>query len=175
MYQSVNPEFNPRAITGLRDRLNHFQDNVAHWWNHTSLSFEHGFALAILTTVFSSVQFSSVQSLWCASLVAQMVKNLPAILETGVQSLGWEDPLEEGMAPTPLFLPGESTWTEEPGGLQSDGVSKSGTQLIDLAQQTVTRIRYFTFKNISPKHFSVIKFVTMNTTVDIRIKITKYA
>ena len=60
VYQSVNPEFNPGAITGLRDRLNHFQDNVAHWWNHTSLSFEHGFALAILTTVFSSVQFSSV-------------------------------------------------------------------------------------------------------------------
>ena len=96
-----------------------------------------------------------------------MVKNLPAILETGVQSLGWEDPLEEGMAPTPLFLPGESTWTEEPGGLQSHGVSKSGTQLIDLAQQTVTWIRFFTFKKISPKHFSVIKFVTMNTTVDI--------
>ena len=33
-----------------------------------------------------------------ASLVAQMVKNLPAMQETGVQSLGWEDPLEKGMA-----------------------------------------------------------------------------
>ena len=40
--------------------------------------------------------------------VAQMVKNLPAgIQETWVQSLGWEDPLEKGMAPTPVFLPGE--------------------------------------------------------------------
>ena len=36
-------------------------------------------------------------------------------------TLGWEDPLEEGVAPTPVFLPGESPWTEEPGGLQSMG------------------------------------------------------
>ena len=43
-----------------------------------------------------------------ASLVAQMVKNLPAVWETWVQCLGWEDPLEEGMATTPVFLPGES-------------------------------------------------------------------
>ena len=42
-----------------------------------------------------------------ASLVAQMVKNLPAMQETWVRSLHQEDPLEEGMEPTPLFLPGE--------------------------------------------------------------------
>ena len=40
-----------------------------------------------------------------ASLVAQMVKNLPAVWETQVQSLGWEDPLE--WQPTPVFLPGD--------------------------------------------------------------------
>ena len=34
-------------------------------------------------------------------------------------TLGWEDPLEEGMATPPVFLPGESPWTEEPGRLQS--------------------------------------------------------
>ena len=45
--------------------------------------------------------------LW-AALVAQMVKNLPAIQETQVRSLGWEDSLEEGMATSPVFLPGES-------------------------------------------------------------------
>ena len=39
--------------------------------------------------------------------------------ETWVWSLGWEDPLEKGMQPTPVFLPGESPWLEEPGGLQS--------------------------------------------------------
>ena len=42
-----------------------------------------------------------------------------------VRSLGWEDPLEEGIQPTPVFLPGESSWTEEPGGLQSTGLQKS--------------------------------------------------
>ena len=46
--------------------------------------------------------------------VVQMVKNPPAMWETWVQSLGWENPLEEGMATHPAFLPGESPWTEEP-------------------------------------------------------------
>ena len=39
--------------------------------------------------------------------MAQMVKDLPPTQETQVQSLGWEDPLEKGMVPTPVFLPGE--------------------------------------------------------------------
>ena len=57
-----------------------------------------------------------------ASLVAQMVKNLPAMWETWVQSLGWEDPLEEGMATHTSILAWihgdrESPWTEEPGRL----------------------------------------------------------
>ena len=42
-----------------------------------------------------------------ASLVAQLVKNLPAVQQTWVQSLGWEDPLEKGKATTPIFWPGE--------------------------------------------------------------------
>ena len=53
--------------------------------------------------------------------MAQKVKNPPAMQETWVQPLGWEDPLEEGMQPTQVFWPGESPWTEEPGGLQSLG------------------------------------------------------
>ena len=56
-----------------------------------------------------------------ASLVAQMVKNLPAMWETLVRALGWEDPLEEDMETHSVFLPGESLWTEEPCGLQSIG------------------------------------------------------
>ena len=43
-----------------------------------------------------------------ASLVAQMARDLPAMWETSILFLGWEDPLEEGMAITPVFLPGES-------------------------------------------------------------------
>ena len=42
-----------------------------------------------------------------ASLVAQLVKNPPAMWETWVRSLGWEDPLEKGKAATPVFWPGE--------------------------------------------------------------------
>ena len=47
-----------------------------------------------------------LQHSW-ASLVAQMVKNPPAMQETWVRSLGWEDSLEQGMQPTPVLLPGE--------------------------------------------------------------------
>ena len=62
-----------------------------------------------------------------ASLVAQMVKNLLAMLETWVQSLGWDGPLEEGMA-THSILAWRILWTEEPGGLQSM-ITKSQTQM----------------------------------------------
>ena len=61
-----------------------------------------------------------------ASPVAQSVMNLPAAQETWVRSLGWEDSLEEGMRHTPVFLPGESPWTEEPGRLQSMGLQTAG-------------------------------------------------
>ena len=53
-------------------------------------------------------------------------KNLPAMRETCIQSLGWEGSLEEGMATTPVFLPGESPWKEEPGYLQSMGLQRVG-------------------------------------------------
>ena len=56
-----------------------------------------------------------------ASLVAQTVKNLPAMLEIQVQSLGWEDPLEEEMATHSNILAWRIQWTEELGGLQSTG------------------------------------------------------
>ena len=55
-----------------------------------------------------------------------MVKNLPAMQETQVQSLGWEDPLEEGMATHPSFLAWSIPWTEEPGGLESIGSQRVG-------------------------------------------------
>ena len=56
-----------------------------------------------------------------ASLVAQMVKNLPAIQETRVRSLNWEDPLEMGLTIYSSILAWRISWTEEPGGLQSMG------------------------------------------------------
>ena len=59
-------------------------------------------------------------------LVAQMVKNLPAMQETCIQSLGWEDPLEEGMASHSSSLVWRIPWTEEPGGLQSTESQRVG-------------------------------------------------
>ena len=59
-----------------------------------------------------------------ASLVAQPVKNLPAMQETWVPSLGWEDPWRREWQPTPVFMPGESPLTKEPVGLQSFGLQK---------------------------------------------------
>ena len=50
-----------------------------------------------------------------ASLVAQTVKNLPAMQEIWVQSLGWEDPLENGMATHSNIFAWRIPWTEEPG------------------------------------------------------------
>ena len=57
--------------------------------------------------------------------------NLPAIWETQVRSLGWEDPLEKGMATHSSILAWRIPWTEEPGRLQSMGSQKSQTQLSD--------------------------------------------
>ena len=56
-----------------------------------------------------------------ASLVAQTVKNPLAMWETWVQSLGWEDPLEESMATHTSTFAWRIPWTEDPGGLQSMG------------------------------------------------------
>ena len=55
------------------------------------------------------------------SLVAQMIKNLPAVQETRVRSLGWEDPLEKGMATHSSILAWRIPWTEELGRLQFTG------------------------------------------------------
>ena len=55
-----------------------------------------------------------------------MVKNLPVMQETWVQSLGWEDLLEEGMATHSSVFAWRIPWTEEPGGLQSMGSQRLG-------------------------------------------------
>ena len=56
-----------------------------------------------------------------ASLVAQLAENPPAMRETWIQSLGWEDPLEEGMAIPCSILAWRIPWIEEPDRLQSVG------------------------------------------------------
>ena len=75
-----------------------------------------------------------------ASLVAQLVKNLPAVQETWVQSLGWEDPLENKMATHSSTLAWKISWTEEPGGLQS-----MGSQRIGHDRATNTYLHFLTY------------------------------
>ena len=71
------------------------------------------------------LQCIELSSCW-ASLVARMLKHLPAKKETPVPSLGWEDSLEKEMATHSSILTWKIPWTEEPGGLQST-VTKSLT------------------------------------------------
>ena len=71
-----------------------------------------------LTSLFSDIYW--------ASLVAQMLKKMPAVQESQVQSLGGEDPLEKGMTTHLSILAWRIPWTEEPGGLQSMGSQRVG-------------------------------------------------
>ena len=71
-----------------------------------------------MTVLYVDLCFGSQQD---ASLVAQLVKNPPAMQETWVRSLGQEDPLEKEMAIRSSILAWKIPWTEEPGGLQSMG------------------------------------------------------
>ena len=87
--------------------------------------------LCVLTKedIIMPLQAIDLNSWWrsdWASPVAQMVKTLPAVWETQVQSLGWEDPLEKGMATDSSILAWRIPWTEEPGGLQSTGSQRLG-------------------------------------------------
>ena len=59
-------------------------------------------------------------------MMVQLVKNPPAVQETLVRSLGWEDPLEEDMATHSSILAWRIPWTEESGGLQSRGSQRDG-------------------------------------------------
>ena len=88
------------------------------------------FVPPILSGYPSGLPLAHTASLWNqlgASLVAQMVNNLPAMWETQVPSLGQEDPLEKGITTHSSVLAWRIPWTEEPEGLQSMGCKKSDT------------------------------------------------
>ena len=70
-----------------------------------------------------------------------MVKNLPAMQETPVQSLGWEDPLEKEMATHSSILAWTTPWTEEPDMLQSMGSQRVRHDLAT-AQQQHSKLKY---------------------------------
>ena len=73
------------------------------------------------------------------SLVTQRIKRLPAMQETRVRSLGWEDPLEKEMATHSSTPAWRIPWTEEPGGLQSTGL-QSRTRLSDFTSLYFTSL-----------------------------------
>ena len=70
--------------------------------------------------------------------MAPMVKNLPAMLETRVQSLGWEESLQKEMATHSSILAWEVPWTEEPGRLQSMGSQRVRHDLGTKQQHNIT-------------------------------------
>ena len=71
-------------------------------------------------------QISNYDNLANSDGMAQSVKNLPAMQETWVWSLGWEDPLEKEMATHSGILAWRIPWTEKPGGLRSMGLKRAG-------------------------------------------------
>ena len=82
------------------------------WIRHTSRGYHGMLERHVFTTLLTLLK---------ASLLVQMVKNLPAMQETWVQPLGWEDPLEKGKATHSSILAWKIPWTEGPGGIQSMG------------------------------------------------------
>ena len=121
---------------------------LSQWWNPTisssvtffsfcfqsspaSGSFPMCVCLCVYNFCIHLPKSEPVQSIFFPrSLVAHTVKNLSAMQETPVWSLGWEDTLEEGMATHSSILAWRIPWTDEPGGLQSTGL-QSHTQLSD--------------------------------------------
>ena len=88
------------------------------WKFHHQLTETGGLTWYFPSFTTACIFVSSHTVLW-ASLVAQMVKNLPGMRETWVRSLGQKDPLEKGMATHSSILAWRIPWMEEPGGLQS--------------------------------------------------------
>ena len=86
--------------------------------------------------------------------MAQMVKDPPAIQKTWIPSLGWEDPLEEGMATHSSILAWRILWTEEPGGLQSMGSQRLRH---DWVTNTVYRVNLRLSSYLSHKSIFILK------------------
>ena len=83
--------------------------------------------------------------------VAQTVKNLLVMQETWVRSLNWEDPQVQGVQPSPVFLPGESPWTDEPGGYSPWCCKESDmTEQLSTAQHRTKKISKSVWRHERP-------------------------
>ena len=94
--------------------------------NHSSLKTQENVLYHSKSIIIGSKTNSNFLISSRTSLMARMVKNLPAMRETWVHSLGWEDPLEEGMGTPSGIFAWRSPGTKEPGGLQSTGEQRVG-------------------------------------------------
>ena len=97
-----------------------FQASVLEWG---AIAFS---TRSLSPSLFCGVALTFLNTILKASLVAQMVKPLPAVRETWVRSLGWKDPLEKEMATHSSILAWRIPGTEEPGGLPSMGSHRVG-------------------------------------------------
>ena len=95
---------------------------------------------------FFSKKISFLLEYSWASLVAQTVKSLPAMKEMQVQSPGWQDLLEKGMATHSSILAWRIQWAEEPGGLQSTGLQRVGHNWATNNTYTVDLQCYVSFR-----------------------------
>ena len=114
--------------------VSNFKDNAAPlpapqwwWWFALSCKTPHCFTSSPTLTTLRRLYFGH-SSRW-TSLATQLVKNLPAVQETWVQSLDLEEPLEKEMATHSIILAWEVLWTEEPDGLQSTSWTRLRTKL----------------------------------------------
>ena len=103
------------------------------WFLHMQTDPRVSSRITILGTLWTHRVLGTKGWIWervcpwaCASQVAQLIKNLPAMQETQIWSLGWEDPLEKDMATHSSILAWRIPWTEEPGRLQSMGLQRVG-------------------------------------------------
>ena len=104
-----------------------------------------------------------------------MVKNLPAMRKTWVRSLGWEDPVEEGMVTHSSVLAWRFPWTEEPGGLQSTGLQRAGH--ICATKRNATTVLYTQESSCEPGilcNQTEKSFIFKKFGIQIIAQITKY-
>ena len=126
---------------------------VIFWYSDYLVFVQNSYISWLLSYLFVAVLHSYLRGYLrpLASLVAQTIKILPAVWEAWVQSWIGKIPWRKARQTTPVFLPGESPWTEEPGGLQSkgswvQGVVKCWTWLSNYTQQT-SQVDILTFRN----------------------------
>ena len=105
----------------------------------------------------ASILCHSTFFLW-ASLMTQLVKNLPAVQKTWVQSLGWEDPLEKEMATHSSVLDWRIPVTAELGGLPSMGSHRVGHDCSNLAAACLCQTFLASSESLSPDYLSVTPF-----------------